>query len=236
MGHAHQSASPTVAQYLELDFPELETVARVFLAELLVQHDGTDLTLGGQYVDPEFLEIFDLEMIAGERSLERPRSVLIAESAATAMFGAENPIGQPVTMQTLNALIDGTVVGIYRDLPDNSHFVSPGRRGMQVLTSIDSWRDLYIRNYSDDPLWWEQDAFTVTNWATYVVLPAEATLTGAELNRRLEDFARRRVPPSKASIGSAPNPCRALRPRSSIRILACRPVCRSLSLSIFLAP
>lgn len=77
-------------------------------------------TKSGIHVGPDFVEMLDLQMVAGDRTaLEDPKTVLLSATTAEAFFGKDNPVGKSITM---NHDIPLTVGGVYEDLPDNSSF------------------------------------------------------------------------------------------------------------------
>lgn len=85
--------------------------------------------------DPQFLNIFEPEIILGDREglLSAPNSAILTESTARKFFGTAPPLGKSFslmhqfeikpTIYTVNAVI--------RDFPENSHFK------ISVLTSFD---------------------------------------------------------------------------------------------------
>ena len=76
------------------------------------------LSAKGQYVDPEFAEIFTFRMIAGTRdALAQPQSILISASLASRLFGNEDPINMTIS---IGNGVDVTVRGVYEDFPDNT--------------------------------------------------------------------------------------------------------------------
>ena len=70
-----------------------------------------------------FLEIFDFEMIEGNREtvLDDPRSIVLTQSTATALFGNENPMGKMVQVKIENNE-ELKVTGIIANPPSNTSF------------------------------------------------------------------------------------------------------------------
>ncbi len=86
------------------------------------------LTLGekkflkeGMYVQPDFPEMFSLEMLKGtyEEALKEPNSIILAQSMADALFGTEDPMGKTVRLDQES---DMKVTGVFKDPPHNSSF------------------------------------------------------------------------------------------------------------------
>lgn len=70
--------------------------------------------------DPEFLDVFDVQITKGKghETLRQPFSALISESIAQKYFGNENPIGKVIRYQNEFNI---TIGGVYKDLPGNTH-------------------------------------------------------------------------------------------------------------------
>lgn len=73
------------------------------------------------FVDSTFFDIFDFEMIVGDKrtALDEPNAILITESMAKKYFSDENPLGQILEFQGERKLI---IKGIMADAPHNAHF------------------------------------------------------------------------------------------------------------------
>ena len=75
----------------------------------------------GYYASEEFLEMFEFELVTGNASqvLDEPRSIVITQSTAKALFGDEDPINKVVRIDNENDL---KVTGVLKDIPKNSSF------------------------------------------------------------------------------------------------------------------
>ena len=74
----------------------------------------------GTFMDGEVLEMLSLEMQRGDWSaLKDQASIVISSSAATALFGTEDPMGKMIRMDNE---LDMKVTGVYDDIPANSSF------------------------------------------------------------------------------------------------------------------
>ncbi len=193
-----QGSGPGTAALLRTDFPQLEAAARLFLAAMYVGPEDSTQSLQGSYVDPEFLEIFDLEMIRGRASLDDPRTVILSQRGAQRLFGDDDPVGRTLRLRMPSSerlSLDVTVTGVFRDIPGNSHFAAANWMEMDVLSGLSTWVAVFLMaNDPDTPLWWEEEAFASTNFATYALLPGNGSLGVREINRALPDFAQRHVP------------------------------------------
>ena len=73
----------------------------------------------GQYIAKSAIDIFSMNMIRGDiNSLDDPNAIIISKSAAEAIFGNEDPVGQTVR---INASRDAIITGVY-DMAPNSFF------------------------------------------------------------------------------------------------------------------
>ena len=189
-----------LARYLETDFPQLPLVARVILpkknsAEDIAAHAGDrSARFRGFVADAAFLEIFDLPFVAGDSraALREPGSVVLTKAAAQAVYGGDNPLGRPILID--NAL-EGTVTGVIDAIPEPSHMgassFAPLRFDMLLASDFRDrmFRQQFGREPAQGPEIWSNTTDT-----TYVLLPADGSLTRADLRRQLPEFAARHVP------------------------------------------
>lgn len=74
----------------------------------------------GQFVTPEFLEMFQFPFVKGSpASIKDPASIILTESVAKTLFGTADPMNQSVVLDNNYTL---QVSGILKDLPQNSSF------------------------------------------------------------------------------------------------------------------
>src|SRR5688500_4378440 len=63
--------------------------------EHLVTYDNKHFRREGSFVQSEFLDMVSLQIVAGNRNaLDEPYSILMAESVAKTIFGADDPLGK----------------------------------------------------------------------------------------------------------------------------------------------
>ncbi|NEN24280.1 FtsX-like permease family protein [Cryomorpha ignava] len=74
------------------------------------------------YVDPNFFDVFTLQIIEGNSKtpLNQPNSIVISTKAAKKYFGSENAIGKVLHLENYNR--DFMVTAIMDEVPENSHF------------------------------------------------------------------------------------------------------------------
>lgn len=74
----------------------------------------------GLWVTESFFDIFEHEFIAGTpRALDDPRSVVLTESLAKALFGDEDPFNRMILIENREEL---KVTGVVKNLPENANF------------------------------------------------------------------------------------------------------------------
>ncbi|MFD2573034.1 ABC transporter permease [Spirosoma soli] len=77
-------------------------------------------TKKGNYVEPNFPQMFSLKMLRGtQNGLDNPTSILLSESVAKALFGGTDPLNKLVKVSNKHYL---KVTGVYEDLPYNTEF------------------------------------------------------------------------------------------------------------------
>lgn len=75
----------------------------------------------GYWASEEFLEMFEFPLLNGQASqvMDDPRSIVITQSTAKALFGDEDPINQVIKVDNEHEL---KVTGVLKDIPTNSSF------------------------------------------------------------------------------------------------------------------
>jgi len=75
----------------------------------------------GYWASEEFLEMFEFPLVKGDPTqvMDDPRSIVISESTAKALFGDEDPINQVIRVDNEHEL---KVTGVLKDVPTNSSF------------------------------------------------------------------------------------------------------------------
>ncbi|WP_028298185.1 ABC transporter permease [Olivibacter sitiensis] len=102
--------------------PEVESIVRISEnnGQLLTSEDRRTVIDGltTAYVDSTFLDIFNFDLLKGNRSqlFPNPNSVALTESAARKFFGEANPMGKVIQYRGDNF----TITGLFQDFPDNS--------------------------------------------------------------------------------------------------------------------
>jgi putative ABC transport system permease protein len=177
-----------VARYLKEDIPELEAVARFRqVGEVAASTGGREMYLTGARADPEFLEVFQFEFIAGERrsALQSQDGAVLTQSAAQRLFGEAPALGRRFVLEGGDDLI---VTGVIAPVPDPSQF-SQGDLAFDYLVpmaaggpAVEIWAELSV--------------------VTYGVLPADGSLTREGLPDRLAQMIDQRMSDRQKAIFS----------------------------------
>ncbi len=199
--------------------------------EATISADGKSTRAAALAVDPEFLDIFDLPFVAGDpsKALRDPNGIVLTESEALRLFGTAQALGKTVTLG--GSLVDATVTGVIGKIPEPSHLGDSPTASLRFdliapYPLYERLRDAVTRpssprrddsGESDAPPAGEpaDDAKAKNdgarprpeNWlggyccTTYVLLKP-GSLTGEQLDARLEAFGRRHVPAEQQKLAS----------------------------------
>ena len=98
----------------------------------------TRLTKKGYFASEEFLEVFEFRLKTGnaEQVMDDPRSIIITEATAKAMFGDEDPINKVIRIDNENDL---KVTGVLYNLPSNSTFQFDFLMTWKFREQINEW-------------------------------------------------------------------------------------------------
>ena len=179
--------SPTpLGRYLREEMPELEHLTRATgVFDVVVAAGDNKALLDAAYVDPELLDLFDLELVAGDArtALAAPGGVVLTADTATRLFGAQPALGKPVRVDDS---WDGTVTGVLAPIRQPS-FMGPERAvalPFSMLANRTSAPGIAQADARDT--WFASNSFTLA-------APPE-TLSLAALNERLAAFSDRHRP------------------------------------------
>ena len=155
-GRFHQQATTPfpLAAALKEEYPEIIRSTRYH--NMQVSFKKGDDKINGQcaFIDKDFLEMFNIGFIHGDKSiaLTRPYEILITEDLAKKYFGEEDPLGKSITKWP-NEIF--TVTGVIKDIPRNSHFY------FDCIVSNESYRTNYGK-VNADSIWGWQSVFNYT--------------------------------------------------------------------------
>jgi putative ABC transport system permease protein len=139
-----RGTSGAVIEALEGDYPGL-AATRVWDQSGTVRQGGRITPEKVEVVDPGFFKVFDLPLVAGDRStlLSAPDAVVVSQSRARRYFGGANPIGRNLTVVTQGVPGVYRVTGVLKDPPpDTEHpFDVIVPLTPQMTRSDPTWRD-----------------------------------------------------------------------------------------------
>ena len=117
--------------------------------EHLLTVNDNRLIKKGYWASEEFLEMFEFPLVKGDPTqvMDDPRSIVISESTAKALFGDEDPINQVIRVDNEHEL---KVTGVLKDVPTNSSF---------EFDFVMPWK------FREQAQKWVRD--NMTNWGNY---------------------------------------------------------------------
>lgn len=180
------SASLSLAKYVTVEVPEVEAVARK-TGQRTVQIDAGDqrFSLPVMFADPDLLRIFDYRFIEGDgrAALAGTRSAVISAPIAEELFGTRFAVGKTFTINRRTDVIVGGVVQATDPL-------SSARLDILLnfaLRDAIEPRDPAATEDRDD---WARQTVDA-NAGTFVLLPANGSLSAGEVERRLRAVSGR---------------------------------------------
>ena len=124
---------------MKKDLPGIKNSARIMRSYSPVKVGIDNFNRQVSYVDPEFLDMFTFHQVSGNlNGLNDPNNVLISEEMASALYGKDDAIGQPITIYNdVNEEFNYTIAGVFQDLPMNSSF------RIDILSHIDNFLTMW---------------------------------------------------------------------------------------------
>ena len=173
---------PGMGPALHRDYPEVLNYTRVWGRgrQLYEKGDQRYLIENSFSVDSTFLEMFDFELIQGDRNnaLDEPNTIVITEEVATLFFGDTDPLGKTLKLGEN----DREITGVMKNVPENSHLQ------FDVLLSM-------ATHVSQNP---EFNATFGSNFlTTYIEFDKDIDLKAFE--KQMPEFLTRCMPPDAGS-------------------------------------
>ena len=119
--YSHNTPSP-FSEAAKNKVPEIQAISTLWdgwgivlkVDKFLVESEAT------RFVEPDFLELFDFQFIAGnpKTALDHPNSIILTQKLAHQLFGKADVLGESIQV---NNKITAAVTGIIKDLPANTH-------------------------------------------------------------------------------------------------------------------
>lgn len=114
-----------MAKTIKEDLSEVEYASYFDLSRTLIANGERSFIESGIVVDEDFFKTFSYEWYRGnsETAINDPESVILTQTMAEKLFGAENPMGERIDQVYPNGdIATKTVTGVIADVPENSHF------------------------------------------------------------------------------------------------------------------
>ena len=144
------SVPPAFGSTFRNDYTYGEKVARIctITEQLVTIEEGSNLKKFKEdisFVEPEFFQIFNFPLHTGQFKsiLEEPNTVVITEKVAKKYFGDESPLNKTFRF---NNTIDFKIVGVLKNIPDNTDFRSQIYFSYSTLKQHNEW-------YAADDSW-----------------------------------------------------------------------------------
>lgn len=162
--------SPLAGRIKE-EYPEITLASRLSEQYYTVRQDDKVFSEGFTLVDPDFLSMFSVELVKGDRSraLSDPQSIVLTEEMAAKYFGIQDPVGMTINIDRKGFVI----TGVMKKFPSNSHVDVKSLIPFQYLKTTGS-------NMED----WGNNSY----W-TYVLLKSETDLEA--FNAKIKDLIKR---------------------------------------------
>lgn len=117
----------TLLTEMKAQIPQVAAVTHVNLSKVTVQVQGAAFLDTATVVDPNFLRVIELPLVAGNpgQVLGNSDSVVLSQRDARKYFGDTDPIGKILRIGGLGGTDRPfTVTGVLRDLPHDTHLVA----------------------------------------------------------------------------------------------------------------
>lgn len=125
--------------------------------------DGKEIYINGAFTEPSFFNVFGFSLQSGDpaTALQQPNAIVVSKSTSEKFFGARNPIGKVISIESKGSFI---VTGVLNDAPGKSHIGYDAYASYSSIPAMEKNNQL-PRNTSD---WFQFNAAY-----TYVLLKAD---------------------------------------------------------------
>ncbi len=138
-----------LAQDLKNEIPGIIRATRSSPQESLFTVGDNAIIRRGRYVDADFLEIFSLNFIEGDRAnaFNNPEAIVLTQEVAEQLFGKEEKaLGKIVR---INDKDNYSVTGVIENLPKNITFKFDWVAPFERYQEGEDWMQFYGNNFSD---------------------------------------------------------------------------------------
>lgn len=146
-------ADKLLSEYDDLDYAV--RIRKGFGTDWVGIEQNVNIPIGGFFVDPEFIDLFQLEMLAGDArtALKLPNSVVLKEETAHRLYGNTDVLGKIITVGELG---DYIVTGVLKD-NEQSHIKFEALASLSSLTIIEEQDSLLrasVKNWKNRTSGW----------------------------------------------------------------------------------
>ena len=137
---------------LKKDYSEIETVVRYYMSGYIwTTYKDRKFNQRFCLTDPDFLDVFDFELVMGDRAtvLKEPLSILVTEATARRFFGDDDPIGKVLTVDDRYMGGVYTITGVLKNVPRQSTM----RFDIVCATVNTRWTRNVFEQWAADSTW-----------------------------------------------------------------------------------
>lgn len=145
---------PALAAQMKEEFPEVINSCRMsnFFANQIVLEDETYALDNLWLAEPAFLEMFDFQLLSGDRAtaLVEPNTAILSEETALRIFNRTDVVGEMVEINEQPVRING----ILENSPDNSHLqydlvlsMTPAQTDSNRTQFLNAWNRISMVSY-----------------------------------------------------------------------------------------
>jgi len=162
-------------------FSEIEESVRFYPLSPVITHKDRAFKEDVWMADPNFLRVFQLPFVEGNRStaFDELSSIVISKRMAVKYFGDQSPIGEVFTFDHQDETRSYKITGVFEDVPDNSEF------NFEIIFPLDN--TLYADSRPVNTNWYN-------TWG-YLYLKLQEGSDPALINQQLPDLVEKNVPP-----------------------------------------
>lgn len=141
---------------LNENLPEVETFTRVTNIGAPIIHNGNTFNYPVTMADSTFFQIFDFELVQGNRKNPFPdkNSVIISEERAASFFGSSSPLGKTLELEIGDTRQLFTITGVAKEIPYESSIrfglLIPFSNAVHIWseqTRTSAWSNVSVETY-----------------------------------------------------------------------------------------
>lgn len=174
------NTSSLVANHLAEKMPEVETVVHSSWGALesSLSNEQEDFALTGEFASPDFFQLFSYPLIRGDahRVLQRPKSIVLSESAARKLFKSTEVVGQTLSWQWFSHQEEVEITGVFADVPVHSS------QQFDYVLSFDIFEDYF------------RERIEAGNYNTRTYLKLKEGTDPQQLNHKITAFMEQEYP------------------------------------------